>query len=65
MKQGMATQYLNDDNTHKVIRKLLILQLIPSDDIAAAFDGLTKTDGTWKQTRSELIELAKYIEATW
>ena len=65
MKLGMATQYLNDDNTHKVIRKLLTLLLIPSDDIAAAFDRHTKTDGTWKQTRSELIEIAKYIEATW
>ena len=49
--------HLNDDN--KIIRKLLALPFIQSDDIAAAFGRLTKTDGEWKQTTSELIALAR------
>ena len=54
--------HLNDDN--KIIRKLLALPFIQSDDIVAAFGRLAKTDGEWKQTTSELIALAKYIEVT-
>lgn len=56
----MSTQYQGDTGTHKLIRKLLALPLLPAEHVTHAFEALRRKAGDGK-----LQELFDYVEGNW
>ena len=57
---GLKRAYVNDDSTHKYVKKLLSLPLLPAEHIPPVFTALQL-----KANTDKLTELTDYIQKTW